>query len=113
MTRPLPSPHALPQAAPATPLSQPIRQALDLSEPLVHLGQRLRESAARLHSIRPLIPAAMHDMVRSGPLDAEAWTLLARNGAVAAKLRHMLPALEQQLLAAGWPARVIRVKVLG
>lgn len=84
-----------------------------MSEPLTRLTQRLRESAGRLQTIQPLIPAAMRDKVRSGPVDTEGWTLLAHNGAVAAKLRHMLPALQQHLVAAGWPERTIRVKVLG
>ncbi|MBL0085322.1 MAG: DUF721 domain-containing protein [Ideonella sp.] len=97
---------------PATPPSLPIRQALDRSEPLARLTQRLRESAERLDAIRPLLPPPMRALVRCGPLDAEGWTMLADNGAVAAKLRHMVPALQQRLESAGWPAVVIRVKVL-
>mgnify|MGYP000712307529 CR=1 FL=1 len=101
-----------PQVTPATPLSQPIRQALDSCEPLTRLTQRLRESTERLDAIRPLLPPPMRAAVRSGPLDAEGWTILADNGAVAAKLRHMVPALQQRMESAGWPAMAIRVKVL-
>lgn len=102
----------MPPVTPATPPSLPIRQALDRCEPLTRLTERLRESTERLEAVRPLLPAPMRTLVRSGPLDAEGWTLLADNGAVAAKLRHMVPALQQRLESAGWPAVVIRVKVL-
>jgi hypothetical protein len=49
--------------------------------------------------------------VRAGPLDEEGWTILAANSAVAAKLRHLLPTLAEALLAKGWQATSIRIKV--
>jgi hypothetical protein len=49
--------------------------------------------------------------VRPGPLDAEGWTLLAANTAVAAKLRQLQPRLEETLLEHGWPAGSLRIKV--
>jgi hypothetical protein len=49
--------------------------------------------------------------VRPGSLDAEGWTLLAANTAVAAKLRQLQPRLESALLDAGWPAGALRIKV--
>ncbi|WP_088284913.1 hypothetical protein [Ideonella sp. A 288] len=98
-------------AAPAPP-SLPIRQALDRSEPLARLAQRLKESRQRFEAILPLLPPALQTMVQPGPVDTDGWALLARNGAVAAKLRHMVPALETRLVDLGWPALPIRVRVL-
>ena len=46
-----------------------------------------------------------------GPLDDESWTLLAANGAVAAKLRQLQPRIEQTLCSAGWPARALRIRI--
>jgi hypothetical protein len=98
--------------SPVTPPSLPIRQALAGSEPLARLTERLRESTQRLQAVQTLLPPAMRALVRSGPLDAEGWTVLADNGAVAAKLRHMVPVMQQRLESDGWKAVTIRVKVL-
>lgn len=49
--------------------------------------------------------------VRAGPLDAEGWSLLAANPAVAAKLRQLQPRLDAALADSGWPALALRIKV--
>ena len=49
--------------------------------------------------------------LRAGPLDDDGWTILAANSAVASKLRHLLPTLAETLVAKGWQATSIRVKV--
>lgn len=89
-----------------------LRQALDRSEPLARLTQRLRESSARLAAITGDLPPALRPLVQAGPIDDKGWTLLAANGAVSAKLRQVLPALEARLAELGWPALPIRVRVL-
>jgi hypothetical protein len=86
--------------------------ALDRSEPLGGLMQRVRESKARLAAITPLLPPALAAGVRSGPLDETGWQLLVDNAAVAAKMRQFLPAFDKTLLAAGWSGPPIRIKVL-
>lgn len=101
----------LPMSAPAPP-TLPIRQALDRSEPMARLSQRLHESKQRFDTIAALLPVAMRSQVRPGPVDAEGWALLAANGAVAAKLRHMVPVLAAELQSRGWPTLAIRVRVL-
>ena len=97
---------------PPAPPSLPIAQALGRSEPLVQLSQRLQQSRQRFEAISPLLTTPLRSQVRPGPLDSESWALLVANGAVAAKLRHMLPALEAELLRQGWPAVSVRVRVL-
>ena len=90
----------------------PLASALDRSEPLSGLMQRMRQSQARLAAIAPLLPTGLQGGVRAGPLDDAAWVLLVANASAAAKLRQLLPALEQALREQGWPGPVLKIKVL-
>ena len=102
-----------PKHSPALPsLTRSIDQALADSQPLAALSRRLRESQLRLDAVLPLLPPAMRNSVKAGPIDETGWTLLATNGAVSAKLRQMLPALEAHLRSQGWPGPPVRVKML-
>lgn len=96
---------------PLTPNALPLRDALRDCAPLALLQQRLRESNARFDSVRAALPPALALHVFPGPLDAEGWTLLAANTAVAAKLRQLQPRMEAALRDAGWPAGTLRIKV--
>jgi hypothetical protein len=102
---------AMPPVAPVTPNAMPLREVLDRSEPLALLRHRLRESEARFAVVCASLPAALAAHLRPGPVDAAGWTLLAANPAVAAKLRQLQPRLEAALLAHGWPAAALRIKV--
>jgi len=106
MRRQLASPAA---AAPAAPV--PIADALRTSEPLGRLTERLRRSNAMFAAIRGLLPAALMAHVVAGPADDAGWSLLCANAAVAAKLRQMVPHLEQQLRESGHVCAAVRVKV--
>jgi hypothetical protein len=44
-------------------------------------------------------------------MDAEGWTLLAANAAVAAKLKQLRPRLEAKLAESACSATVLRIKV--
>jgi hypothetical protein len=90
----------------------PLGTVLGRSEPLGRLMQRLRESNECFEALRPLLPPALLEQLRPGPLDDQGWSLLVANGAAAAKLRQMLPALEAALLARRGQVTPIRVKVL-
>ena len=85
--------------------------ALDQSQPLARLLQRLQESRARFAAIRELLPDTLRDQVRAGPVDEGTWSLLVSNGAAASKLRQLIPALEGALVSQGWQATSIRIKV--
>ncbi|MEO6030889.1 MAG: hypothetical protein ABIP61_03130 [Burkholderiaceae bacterium] len=100
-----------PKPPPVTPNALPIDEALRRSAPLVRLRQLMQESNARFEAIRPSLPAALAAHVRPGPVDALGWSLLAANGAVAAKLRQLQPRLEETLRDAGWQISAIRVRV--
>ena len=89
----------------------PIHDALQQSEPLAALRLRLAGSQQRFEAILPCLPAALVAHIRPGPLDEQGWSLLAANAAVAAKLRHLQPRLEEALRQRGWQGSVIRIKV--
>lgn len=90
----------------------PIDQALGKHEGLARLGVLLRESNRRFEIIRPALPGALTRFVKPGPIDEEGWSLLAANAAVAAKLRHLQPRLEQMLEEEGLRPAKVRIKVL-
>jgi len=94
-------------ASPGVPLSQ----AMQGSEPLHGLMEKVRDSRNRLAAVIDMLPAGLRDTVRAGPLDEKAWVLLVDNAAAAAKLRQMLPNLEKRLQAAGWVAPPPKVKI--
>ncbi len=81
------------------------------SPALARLVDRLRESNAMFVTIRPLLPAVLAASVQPGPLDEAGWSLLGANAAVAAKLRQLVPRLEDRLRQGGHAVAAIRVKV--
>jgi len=89
----------------------PIAQALHESAPLGRLAERLRLSNTLFAAAAPAFPAGLAAHVSAGPVDDEGWSLLCSNAAVAAKLRQVVPHLEQRLRDAGQPVAAIRVKV--
>src|SRR4051812_40228214 len=96
---------------PVAPGNMSLVTALNGSAPLQSLMQRLKESGARFESLRSLLPADLLAQLRPGPLDESGWTLLVEHSAAAAKLRQLVPRIESHLLAAGWSAAEIRLKV--
>lgn len=90
-----------------------LQQATEASPTLARLSELARESAARLHTVEPLIPGPLRAAVRAGPIDATQWCLLLDNNAAAAKMRQLLPALQAHLRTKGWEDRSIRLKVQG
>lgn len=90
-----------------------LSEALGQSVPLARLRERIDASNGRFAAIQRRLPRTLAHHVRPGPLDDESWALLVPNGAVGAKLRQLQPVLEAALRDAGWPARTIRIKVIG
>ncbi|WP_284620293.1 DciA family protein [Aquabacterium humicola] len=90
----------------------PIDRALANCDALARLGQRLALSQACFERIAPLLPPGLRAQVRPGPIDDEGWALLVESGAVSAKLRQLLPALQARLAEDGAPPRPIRVRVM-
>ena len=99
------------KAQPIVPDSLPIADALQRSAPLALLRQRLQESNARYTAIQDLLPVAIAPHVKPGPVDDQGWALFVANTSVAAKLRQLLPRLEERLCVRGWLSCSIRIKV--
>jgi len=88
-----------------------VLQATQSSPTLARLASLATDSTARLRAIEPLIPAALRNAVKAGPIDGTSWCLILDNNAVAAKMRQLLPALEAHLRSKGWEVNSIRLKV--
>lgn len=106
-TRPI----APPTASGHHPGTLALGDALGRSTPLALLLRRARESHERFAAVAALLPPGLRETLRPGPLDDEGWTLLAAHGAAAAKLRQLLPRIDAALLAAGWRATPIKVRI--
>jgi len=101
----------LPHQASVAPLARPLADSLARDDTLAGLLARVRASQARLDALADVLPGLLRQHLRAGPLDDDGWTILAANSAVASKLRHLLPTLAETLVAKGWQATSIRVKV--
>ena len=88
-----------------------LADALDQSQPLANLLQRLQQSQARFGAIREQLPEVLRSQVRPGPIDDAGWSLLVPSGAAASKLRQLLPELQAALKAEGWPQTPLRIRV--
>jgi len=97
---------------PDVPDPLPIARALTGLQGLTQLNQRMLDSERRMALVRPTLPGAMTRFVQAGPIDAEGWTLLASNAAVAAKLRQLQPRLEASLQEHGLLPNRIRIKIV-
>jgi hypothetical protein len=93
------------------PTALPLADALQGSEPLARLAERLKESKRRFECIEAVLPPPLAGLAKPGPVDAHGWTLLASSSAAAAKLRQLVPLLEARLAAAGFACVPVRVKV--
>ena len=103
--------YALPKPPTVVPLARPLGESLARDDSLSNLLARVRASQARLDALADVLPGLLRQHLRAGPLDDDGWTILAANSAVASKLRHLLPTLAETLVAKGWQATSIRVKV--
>ena len=101
----------LPSRQSVVPLARPLGESLAGDDSLASLMARVRASQARLDALADVLPGLLRQHLRAGPLDDDGWTILAANSAVASKLRHLLPTLAETLVAKGWQATAIRVKV--
>lgn len=96
---------------PLVPDVPSVTRALEQSETLSSLMQRLQVAQACLAVVKASLPPALAAHVKSGSLDHEGWTLLAPNAAVSAKLRQLQPRLLEALAQRGLKVNAIRVKV--
>jgi cytochrome c-type biogenesis protein CcmH/NrfG len=96
---------------PITPGTLPLADALDASTPLASLLERLHGAQSRFAIVSALLPAALRPAVRCGPWGEEGWVLLASHAAASAKLRQMLPSLQEALRLQGLDTPTIKVRI--
>ncbi len=78
---------------------------------MASLAARSRDTSDRLHAIEDLIPVELRSAVQAGPVTDKDWCLLVGGNAAAAKLRQLLPRLQQRLSSKGWEVSTIRIRV--
>ncbi|HEX7889411.1 MAG TPA: DciA family protein [Ramlibacter sp.] len=88
-----------------------LQQAAEEAPMLARLAQLARESGERLQAIASAIPAPLRAAVRPGPIEGTTWCLLVETSAAAAKLRQLLPLLQQKLISRGYEVSAIRLRV--
>lgn len=76
---------------------------------------RLQDHAARLRRLQGVLeralPPHLATACRVANIKDEVLVLAAQGGAVAVRLKHMLPSLQEHFLQAGYPLQGIKVKV--
>lgn len=88
-----------------------LQQAAAEAPTLARLAQLARESGERLKAIEASIPVPLRASIRPGPIDGTTWCLLVETSAAAAKLRQLLPLLQQKLNSRGYEVSAIRLRV--
>jgi hypothetical protein len=94
------------------PQALSIHQAAENAPSLARLTELVQESNDRLKSIESLLPAALRPAIKAGPIDGESWCLLVSGNAAAAKVRQLIPLIQDRLLNKGWKVTSIRLKIL-
>ncbi len=93
------------------PLPTALTRTLAEHPTLAQLLAQVQASRRCLEAVADLLPPPLLRSVQAGPLEGGAWTLLAANGAVAAKLRQFVPLLERRLAGKEIQITAIRVRV--
>lgn len=96
---------------PMVPDVPPVQKALERSEPLSSLMQRLRRSQQCMEAVRTILPAGLLPYIHAGPVDDEGWTILVANAAISAKLRQLQPRMAEALAKKGLKVNAIRLRV--
>jgi hypothetical protein len=78
-------------------LGQTVAQTLAGDGTLAGLLAQHRRSVGCHERLVTLLPEGLRALTRPGPIDGDTWTMLVESTAASAKLRQMLPTLEDAL----------------
>jgi hypothetical protein len=93
------------------PGTHTISEARKAEAGLGALLARWQQSQRCMKAAAPVLGAALAGAMRAGPLDEGVWVLLASSPASAAKVRQLLPRIQQTLDAQGMGVSAVRVRV--
>ena len=86
--------------------------AIEHSDTLSSMLNLQRRSATYLKTIETILPPGFSEQLLAGPIEDDAWCLLVKHNAAAAKLRQLLPAVSAHLRSHGHNVQKIRIKVM-
>jgi len=89
-----------------------VQQAVENAPSLARLAALVKQSRDQFSIIEPLIPQGLRSAVQAGPIDGNQWCLLVNGNASAAKIRQLLPKLQNLLQLQGCVAASIRLKIM-
>ena len=102
------------QTSPAGKTQFAAIQALEFEPTMAQLAARIRLSQDLLIAVkRDCLPAGLRKQVLAGPITDAEWCILVRSSAASAKLRNLLPDLEQKTTVLLGRKIAVRLKVLG
>jgi hypothetical protein len=93
------------------PAAQPLVQWLERCESLGPLRAGIRQTVALAEEFGKILPAYLQPHVDPGAIKNGCLTIFTAHGALAARLRHLEPALLHDLQRHGWAVETLRIKV--
>jgi hypothetical protein len=93
------------------PTTRALRDVLDSSEAFASLRGGIEQSVALQQALTLFLPDYLHGNVDPGMIKDGFLTLFTPHAALAARLRHLEPALLASMQARGWPVRGCKIKV--
>ena len=94
-----------------TIMTKPLQRYLGSGETLERLHEHARRLLRLQVAFEAMLPAGLRGACSVGNIKADLLVLLARNGAIATKLKQLAPSLQQQLGEQGIIVSAIQVKV--
>lgn len=88
-----------------------LSEALEGNPTLGALLGRWRLAQECMQAAVPVLGPALAAVMRPGPVEEGAWTLLAPSGSAAAKARQLLPRLSEAVQARGLGVETVRIRI--
>lgn len=89
-----------------------VMDAIEDSETLSSMLNLQRLSMVYLKTIEPVLPPGLSEQLLAGPVEDDAWCVLVKHNAAAAKLRQLVPVISAHLRSNGHQVQHIRIKLM-